>query len=408
MKEKKFEKFVENLKLDSSNHLYYSYQDLEKEKLEFLSILIEKNRKLSGISINHCTNLNKEDLNILLNTIAKIKTIKTLELQRNRLKYFEIKKLLEENKTLQTLNLSGNNLNPKMMKELSEGLKKDKGLENLFLNECKLNDNTLSPLFKTLSRNNLLKELHLNKNLIEENGLKELSDNLIYNHSLTHLNLNGCGINDIGAKIIAKMLHSNQSLKILQLNVNEIREGLEDLAFSLKDNNSLTTLNLNNNLLKDSGIDALSNSLKKNDTLKTLNLSYNYDLTKNSLLPLIDAIKENSSLQSLYLSEVEIDPICEKKLVESLKYNNTLSFISLNSISSLPKVNFLLNANSVWDHKEHSTKYDIYFLSAVKSLVLSLKRIQNQSQIKIPKFVLFEIIKRIDKKSFFSHKYPKD
>ena len=53
-------------------------------------------------------------------------------------------------------------------------------------------------------------------------GVKHLADGLIYNKSLIHLNLRGNAIRDEGLESIALALEENDTLESLNISLNEI------------------------------------------------------------------------------------------------------------------------------------------------------------------------------------------
>ena len=116
---------------------------------------------------------------------------------------------------------------------------------------------------------------------------------------------------------------------------------------------------------------------------------------------LSEALKVNNSLKEInirrkyfYKKEVGL-------LVEAAFKNNSLNKISLNCDPSiLEKINFLLSCNLEWNCSIHNSLFP-EFNCSIFVFLLCLNEIHNFLQFKIPKFVLFEIFKKIDRKSFF-------
>ena len=93
-----------------------------------------------------------------------------------------------------------------------------------------------------------------------------------------------------------------------------------------------------------------------------------------------------------------------KYLVKCLQVNSNLKEINyLNNCvggEHLDRFDFLIKSNQGWKNSFH-----LFLPLLVKksffTFLLFLKRNQKRNKIKIPKFVLFEIFKRVDMKSFY-------
>jgi hypothetical protein len=89
-----------------------------------------------------------------------------------------------------------------------------------------------------------------------------------------------------------------------------------------------------------------------------------------------------------------------------LKINSSLTTIGLygNSYKNTEiyrQVEFLITCNVEWNPQSHSYLFEEFYSFFFEFLIcLTIK--QKQFNMKIPKFVLFEIIKRIDRKDLFS------
>jgi hypothetical protein len=207
--------------------------------------------------------------------------------------------------------------------------------------------------------------------------MKYLCESLKSNSSLTHLYLSHNYIGDEGIKYLCEHLKLNSTLKQLCLNVNEIGdEGIKYLSESLKLNSSLKELDLNVNKIGDEGIKCLSESLILNSTLTTIELSHN-----------------------------KIGDEGIKYLNEFLKSNSTLTKINLDHKIDKKTIEYLLKCNQKWSTKIHHD-CSSFFKQAVHTFLFYMKCNQMQTGLKIPKFVLFEIIKFIDQKSFISLDLP--
>ncbi|KAI9237252.1 MAG: hypothetical protein BYD32DRAFT_461734 [Podila humilis] len=100
------------------------------------------------------------------------------------------------------------------------------------------------------------------------------------------------------------------------------------LVEALKTNLTLSTLYLDNNSIRDNGVLALSEALKTNSTLTTLNLRYN-SIGEDEALALAEALKTNSTLITLYLWGNSIGDNGAQVLAEALMVNSTLTTLEL-------------------------------------------------------------------------------
>ena len=90
------------------------------------------------------------------------------------------------------------------------------------------------------------------------------------------LQLSKAEIGDMGAQALAEALRENSSLTKLELDANSIGDaGAQALAETLRENSSLATLRLAGNSIGDAGAQALAEALGENSSLATLELGSN-------------------------------------------------------------------------------------------------------------------------------------
>ncbi|KAI8594795.1 hypothetical protein EDD21DRAFT_426610 [Dissophora ornata] len=139
----------------------------------------------------------------------------------------------------------------------------------------------LSKDFVKLSSLQPKRSTHLQKLSIEMaprgGDFQVLVKSLKANNPLTTLNLQEKLIGDERALALSEALKTNTTLTILNLQINSIYyEGAQALSEALKTNTTLTTLDLYDNSIYYEGALALSETLKTNTTLTTLNLEDNW------------------------------------------------------------------------------------------------------------------------------------
>lgn len=117
--------------------------------------------------------------------------------------------------------------------------------------------------------------LDLGKRMLKDDIVHAIVSGLEQNKSVTMLYLDSCEISDTGGEYLARMLQKNTTLTTINLNSNLIYKSAKSIAESLKQNTNLKTLMLRWNKIGDEGGIAIANSLAINKSLETLHLGYN-------------------------------------------------------------------------------------------------------------------------------------
>jgi hypothetical protein len=210
------------------------------------------------------------------------------------------------------------------------------GIKTLDLADNRLTDLTLLPLTAKLASIRNLTHLDLSFNKIDESS-KSLRDYLVREDcTLKLLLLDGADVDDGECRALASAVTKNRSLRTLSLAKNfigkaellnvlhpELITGGEALGVMLKENKTLTKLDLSwNSIRLDSAI-ALAESLESNDSLKVLNLGYNSFGDMPSQI-LAKALKTNKSLQELDLESNSLNPKAATVLANAISFNETL------------------------------------------------------------------------------------
>ncbi|KAK5809251.1 hypothetical protein F5H01DRAFT_394807 [Linnemannia elongata] len=160
-----------------------------------------------------------------------------------------------------------------------------------------------------------------------------LAEALKTNSTLTTLNLENNLIGFDGAKALAEALKTNKALTTLNLRLNSIGSyGAMALAEALKTNKTLTTLNLVGNSIGSDGAKALAEALKTSKNLTTLNLESN-SIGDDGAKALATAFKINSTLTTLNLERNSVGDDGAKALTDALKTNSTLTTLNLENNS---------------------------------------------------------------------------
>lgn len=127
----------------------------------------------------------------------------------------------------------------------------------------------------------------------------------------------------------------NAPIKVLDLSNNNIGDqGAEYLAELLEKKHTLTDLHLNSNRIGDKGVQMLSSVLSRRATkLQRLYLHNNSSISDKSVDYLVDMLKRNQSLNTLWLINCTLTNMGRQKLREAVAskrnfYLNVESFDS--------------------------------------------------------------------------------
>ena len=153
---------------------------------------------------------------------------------------------------------------------IARALSSPNSLERLFISHNNIGDTGAIALAKALQNNVTLKQLCLGYDEITDDGVNHIANTLEVNRTLTHLWLPSNRITERGLKRLAEVLtNTNRTLQVLSLEWNKFssENSVDILVGMLRNNRSLTALNLNNCRLPRSAIKQLKNEAKNKKNL---------------------------------------------------------------------------------------------------------------------------------------------
>ena len=145
-----------------------------------------------------------------------------------------------------------------------------------------------------------------------------------------------------------------RTIKRISINNTKItKDVILLLSHKITNNTSLETLWTSGDSINDDGVIALTQSLINNKTITHLDLSYNPDITSTSAQSLAELLLYNHTLSALSLCRTNIDTDGVLVLMESLRTNNTLRTLYLDSkheqtCTSLPYYETIKNRFLFW------------------------------------------------------------
>ena len=139
---------------------------------------------------------------------------------------------------------------------------------------------------------------------------------------------------DYFTKVFNTILYFNVSFffKIYKINYNI--NIVKSIYEALKTNSTLTHLTITDNYYRDIGVNALAEALKVNKTLTYLDISNNISNNYNGddvVIAIADALTHNTSLIKLYMRILLINDSKAKALANSLKINSTLTLLDISN-----------------------------------------------------------------------------
>ncbi|CAF2535982.1 unnamed protein product [Rotaria sp. Silwood2] len=235
------------------------------------------------------------------------------------------------------IRLRDNNITSLGALTLAEGLKNNMTLESLDLRNNFISDLGVKSLALAIINSNL-KTLNLESNGITTEGAQYLAQMLKNNQTLTELYLSKNHLGDRGVELLANVLNddkknhhdrdnkevdtSNPSiLQHLYLGHNDITDvGIKHLADMLKTNRMLTWLWLSGNEIGNRGVELLANTLAyHNSSLEWLFLNSNNAISDPSVDALVQMLKRNHSLKTIYINNCNLSEIAKQTLQEMIK-----------------------------------------------------------------------------------------
>ena len=183
---------------------------------------------------------------------------------------------IEANTTLQSMHLSGNNLNSIKGIMIANALRINNSLILLNISDNEISDLGMYTFCTMLYFNTTLKQLDVSSNDLKLYSAIEIGQVLQQNCVLTTLALGSNNIGDLGSQHLAAALHVNKTITSLYIRDNMIGDvGAKAIAFALKNNVTLLQLDISFNQITDNGAGFIFYALCINRTLKTLFAFFN-------------------------------------------------------------------------------------------------------------------------------------
>ena len=320
---------------DNIEDYVWSFKDRDHLLIMFLSECLKKDNTLQDLNLSQSLlsiEITSDEAKMIGEAIKVNKTLKKLDVYHNSISddgAAAISDGLKCNISLQELNMSLNKITSEGAKMIGEAIKMNKILQKLDICSNSISDDGAAAISDGLKCNISLQELNMSLNKITSEGAKMIGEAIKVNTTLQKLNIANNSISDDGAAAISDGLKCNISLQELDTSYNNITsKGAKMIAEAIKVNKTLQKLNIANSIY-DYGADAISDGLKCNISLQELDMSYN-NITSEGAKMIAEAIKVNTTLHTLYLSQYNNDALSVNMTVLTAVYhNNTLMTLTL-------------------------------------------------------------------------------
>eukprot|EP00029_Vermamoeba_vermiformis_P011039 TRINITY_DN5967_c0_g1_i1.p1 TRINITY_DN5967_c0_g1~~TRINITY_DN5967_c0_g1_i1.p1 ORF type:complete len:484 (-),score=25.70 TRINITY_DN5967_c0_g1_i1:69-1520(-) len=304
----------------------------------------------------------KEWCFLLAETLKENQSITELDLgsvKPNSCKYFA--ELLKVNKTIKKLNfLDGSSIEDKGLCFISEVLENhNRTLTTLILQGNQIENEGCIRLCNALKKNTSVTSLDLSYNMLEYDAWKSIGDMLKNNSTLKVLGLIESGYkSEDGCVALVEGLKQNSTLTHLNILRNSFdRNSTNALIDLVASNKSITSLSMASDLFEDPQISIqLQEALISNTTIRSLNMSL-CPIKSNGASALREVLKKNRTLTQLDLQHNQLGSFGLSKIIEGLYEDDTLTRLNIidNDITSHESLIDLLQINNSLNKIEFST-----------------------------------------------------
>jgi Ran GTPase-activating protein (RanGAP) involved in mRNA processing and transport len=237
--------------------LEVGWTDLVEDGCVYLAEALKKNTTVEELNLHHC-GINAEGAAVLSAALDCCQSVKVVRLNWNNIGSMGVTHLvplLKRNCAVTSFELSWNDIDYQGAESLAVALAGNCSLTSLDLSNNYIGPQGACRLAEALIRNDNLSKLCLKGNGIGGKGGRAIFRAVKEKRSLKHLDLSDNDLGDETVSVFANVLLENKSgLTAIDLSGNDIRSpGACQIALGLKNNKTLSHLNLSENNIDDSG-----------------------------------------------------------------------------------------------------------------------------------------------------------
>ena len=164
--------------------------------------------------------------------------------------------------------------------------------------------------------------------------------------------------NAVEFEFMFNLINDTKQIDVLRFKAINVHNYINELIKFIKNNHTIKALSLNQSSITNEDLKLLCEAVKENNTLTTLDLSSNNSFS--NIESICDLIQNNKNITTLYFDNVYN---CDfKPLIESLKTNTTIKKIKIyeSSIKMFNEFWDMLKFNSSINHVSFRSSYNMH------------------------------------------------
>ncbi|KAH8878100.1 Leucine-rich repeat-containing protein 74B [Schistosoma japonicum] len=230
----------------------------------------------------------------------------------------------------ENLSLKYSVLGLKKLKPIFSSISSSLNITQLDLSNAGLTNECVNHLCRMLHENTYITDLNLSENQFTSKSVEHLCEVLASSTELLRLNLRKNLFDDNAGKFFSELIASSLKLKYINISYNDLGElTCQYIGRALPQATTLTEFDLSWNRLGCGKMIYFTKGLAENKNLKYLNLSANGIGPKKGCTELAFAIRNNQTLQTLDLSDNRINPEGSVLLSKGFYVNSTLTCLRM-------------------------------------------------------------------------------
>ena len=299
------------------------------EAAEVLAFIISNNTKLEELHLGN-NQLNLKAIRIITSALKDISSLKVLDMKQNNLPAEVTNDLaasIKANTSLQELWIRDNHFGSLII-EILNALTNHQNLKVFYLCGNENKDASISTAIASIVENNkLLESLLLSNNNLKTDGAIVIGKSLINISGLKAINFQYNAITEQAAEVLASVILKNTGLEKLYLGYNQLRQaGITRIANALETISSLKVLDLNGNAMFEK-VDVLAVVIEANSLIEKLWLSDNH--LGSSMAVILKACSNLHGLKQLKLDNTNISEMVADHLAAVLEANLFIEWLTL-------------------------------------------------------------------------------
>ena len=314
---------------------------MSEDVADYLADVITKNIHLEEL---HLLNNNlQESVAVVLQALKGISYFKRLDLNSNNMSGIvanDLANVITNNPCLQSLDLSGNNLQSSAI-VIFQALKEISSIKHLLLNDNNMSEEVVHDLADVIRSNICLEALALRGNNLKSSSVVILRA-LTEMSTLKNLDISNNNMTGVVADELANVIKHNTSLEILVLSNNNLGSSAVVVLEALSAISTLKGLDLSDNNMSGAVVNELANVIKNNVSLEMLSLCNNN--LQSSAIVVFEALKKILNLTVLFCNDNNMSYKVVESLADVIKTNSNLQYLTLRNNNLQSSATLILQA----------------------------------------------------------------